>query len=74
MERVRGVCIFAEKRATNFLARVQPDIYAGGGDYTLETLYQDERRVMEQSGGRIVLISFVPGKSATVLLEKISKL
>jgi hypothetical protein len=31
-------------------------------------------RAEEQPGGRIVLIPFVPGKSTTGLLEKISKL
>lgn len=74
LESVSGVCIFAEKRATNFLARVQPDIYVKGGDYTLETLDQEERRAVEQPGGRIILIPFVPGKSTTALLGKIAKL
>jgi rfaE bifunctional protein nucleotidyltransferase chain/domain len=71
---VDGACIFTEKTATRFLATVQPDIYVKGGDYTLDTLNQDERRAVEQAGGRIVIIPFVPGKSTTTLLEKISKL
>ena len=74
LESVSGVCIFAEKRATRFLALAQPDIYVKGGDYTLETLDQEERRTVEQAGGKIVLIPFVPGKSTTALLEKISRL
>jgi rfaE bifunctional protein nucleotidyltransferase chain/domain len=74
LESISGVCIFSEKRAANFLARARPDIYVKGGDYTLETLDQDERRTVEQAGGRIVLIPFVPGKSTTGLLEKISRL
>lgn len=71
---VDGVCIFAEKTATKFLERAQPDIYVKGGDYTLETLNQDERRAVEQAGGKIVIIPQVPGKSTTALLEKISRL
>jgi len=74
LESVSGVCIFAEKRATRFLTLAQPDIYVKGGDYTLETLDQEERRTVEQAGGKIVLIPFVPGKSTTALLEKISRL
>lgn len=74
LESVSGVCIFPEKTATNFLARARPDIYVKGGDYTLDTLNQDERRTVEQAGGRIKIIPFVPGKSTTALLEKISKL
>lgn len=74
LESVAAVCIFTEKAATNFLKRAQPDVYAKGGDYTLETLNQEERRAVESSGGKIHLIPFVPGKSTTALLEKISKL
>ena len=71
---VDGVCIFTDATATKFLAAAQPDIYVKGGDYTLETLNQDERRAVESAGGKIVLVPFVPGKSTTSLLEKISRL
>lgn len=74
LQSVDAVCLFTEKRATRFLALAQPDIYVKGGDYTLDTLDQDERRAVEQGGGRIVIIPFVPGKSTTALLEKISRL
>ena len=74
LESVSACCIFPERTATNFLAAAQPDIYVKGGDYTLETLNQDERRAVESCGGKIVLVPFVPGKSTTALLEKISKL
>lgn len=74
LESVAAVCVFEEKTATRFLERAQPDIYAKGGDYTWETLNQDERRAVERGGGRIQLIPFVPGKSTTAILEKISRL
>jgi len=74
LESVDGVCIFAEPTATRFLAAAQPDIYVKGGDYTLETLNRDERLTVEQAGGRIVLIPFVPGKSTTALLKKLMRL
>ncbi len=74
LESVSGVCIFAERTATRFLAAAQPDVYVKGGDYTLETLNPDERRAVEAGGGRIVIIPFVPGKSTTSLLEKIARL
>lgn len=74
LQSVDGVCIFAEKTATRFLAAARPDIYVKGGDYTLETVNQDERRAVEQDGGRIVFLPFVPGKSTTTLLEKIMQL
>ena len=74
LESVDGACIFAESTATRFLAAAQPDIYVKGGDYTLDTLNQEERRTVEQAGGRIVIIPFVPGKSTTALLKKIMRL
>jgi D-glycero-beta-D-manno-heptose 1-phosphate adenylyltransferase len=74
IESVNGVCIFRDKTATKFLAVAQPDIYVKGGDYTLDTLNQDERQAVESAGGKIVTVPFVPGKSTTALLEKISRL
>jgi D-glycero-beta-D-manno-heptose 1-phosphate adenylyltransferase len=71
LESVHGVCIFAERTATRFLAAAQPDIYVKGGDYTLETLDKAERQAVERAGGKIVIIPFVPGKSTTGLLDRI---
>ena len=58
---VDAVCVFAEKRATRFLEKVQPDIYVKGGDYTLETLDSDERQAVLSHGGSIVFIPFWKG-------------
>ena len=73
LESVDAVCVFAEREATRFLQAAQPDVYVKGGDYTPETLNQDERRVVQQAGGKIELIPFVPGKSTTGLLQKLAK-
>ena len=74
LESVTAVCIFPERTMTKFLSAAKPEIYVKGGDYTLDTLDQDERRAVESAGGKIVIIPFVPGKSTTALLEKISRL
>ena len=74
LESVDAVCIFAEKTATRFIERAQPDIYVKGGDYTVETLNQDERKVVESAGGKIMVLPVVPGKSTTALLKKLSTL
>jgi rfaE bifunctional protein nucleotidyltransferase chain/domain len=74
LESTDGVCIFSDRTATRFLAAAQPDVYLKGGDYTLESLNPDERRTVEQAGGKIVIIPFVPGKSTTELLKTISRL
>lgn len=74
LECVAGVCIFTEKTAMRFLAAAQPDIYAKGGDYTLESVNQEERRLVEQAGGKVVIVPVVPGKSTTAILERIALL
>ncbi len=71
---VDGVCIFPDLTAERFLQMARPDIYVKGGDYTLETLNPEERRIVEQAEGRIILVPMVPDKSTTGLLKKISGL
>jgi len=74
LESVSGVCIFGEKTATAFLRLARPDIYVKGGDYTLESLNQDERRAVEQAGGKISIVPVVPGRSTTKLLAVLARL
>jgi len=71
---VDGVCIFREPTALRFLEIVQPDVYAKGGDYTIDTINQDERRLVERLGGKVAVLAGVPGRSTTALLEKIARL
>ena len=71
LECVTAVCIFPEKTATRFLQAAQPDLYVKGGDYTLETLNAEERQAVLTSGGQILIIPFVPGKSTTALLKQL---
>jgi rfaE bifunctional protein nucleotidyltransferase chain/domain len=71
---VDAVCIFEERSAARFLAAAEPDIYVKGGDYTLDTLNQEERRLIESAGGKIVILPLVPGRSTTTLLAKIASL
>lgn len=72
LESVDGVFIFREKDAVKFLEMVRPDIYVKGGDYTLDTINQDERRLIESIGGKTILLAHVPGKSTTALLKKLA--
>ena len=72
LEAVDIVTIFPEVTATSFLALAAPDIYVKGGDYTLDTLNQDERRAVERAGGRIVIVPLIPGKSTTGLVRRLA--
>jgi len=67
---VDAVTIFPEVRATVFLRVVQPDIYVKGGDYTAESLNQEEAAALRECGARIEIVHLVPGKSTTSLVKK----
>ncbi len=70
LESVNGVYVFPELDARGFVQAVRPDIYVKGGDYTIDTINQDERRLLEQLGVKIVILPAVPGKSTSALLQK----
>ena len=73
LESVGAVAVFPEKRAENFLRLAKPDVYVKGGDYTPETLDAGERVAVESGGGEIVIIPFVPGKSTTGIIDRMSE-
>jgi D-beta-D-heptose 7-phosphate kinase/D-beta-D-heptose 1-phosphate adenosyltransferase len=73
LESVTAVCIFEEVTAARFLTEAMPDIYAKGGDYTLETINQEERRLVEKLGGKVHVVPGIAGKSTTGLLQKLAR-
>ncbi|MBX7258264.1 MAG: D-glycero-beta-D-manno-heptose 1-phosphate adenylyltransferase, partial [Candidatus Hydrogenedentes bacterium] len=52
---------------------LQPDVYAKGGDYTIDTIVQEERRAVEAYGGSIAIIPGVEGRSTTNIIARISQ-
>jgi rfaE bifunctional protein nucleotidyltransferase chain/domain len=71
LEVVDHVIIFGEKRASNLMRELAPDIYAKGGDYTQETLDPEEVAVLKEMGAKIEILPLVRGKSTTRLVEGI---
>jgi D-beta-D-heptose 7-phosphate kinase/D-beta-D-heptose 1-phosphate adenosyltransferase len=69
LECVDFVTLFPEATADALLATLKPHIYAKGGDYTPDTL--PEAPTVRAYGGEIRIITFVPGRSTTGLVEKI---
>ena len=67
------VTIFPEMRATQFIAASHPAIYVKGGDYTPETLNEQERALLKELGAEIHFIPFEAGYSTSGLLEQIRK-
>ena len=62
------VVIFDEKTAENIVGEVKPDIYAKGGDYSIDTL--PEAKIVAEHGGKTVLLQLVDGKSSTNIINR----
>ena len=71
LKSVDYVVIFGEDTAEELIAKVQPAVYAKGGDYTLETL--PEARIVERYGGEVAFIPLVEGKSTTGMIAKMEQ-
>lgn len=71
LKAVDYVTFFGERTAENLIAEVKPDIYAKGGDYTLETL--PEAKIVQSYGGKVEFIQLVEGKSTTNIINAIQK-
>ena len=67
------VTVFPQIRATKFLIAARPAIYVKGGDYSSETLNEEERAALKQIGAEIRLIPFEAGYSTSRLIEQICK-
>jgi rfaE bifunctional protein nucleotidyltransferase chain/domain len=67
------VTVFPQLRATQFIAAIRPAIYVKGGDYSSETLDEEERAVLKEIGAEIRLIPFEAGYSTSRLIEQICR-
>jgi rfaE bifunctional protein nucleotidyltransferase chain/domain len=67
------VAIFPDVRATEVIKATRPAIYDKGGDYTLETLNEEEVTALKEVGAEIKTLPLVPGKSTTCLIKKMQR-
>ncbi len=69
LEAVDIVCIFNEDTPLELIKKAQPDVLIKGGDYTVDTIVG--REIVESSGGKVLTIPLVTGRSTTSILNKI---
>ena len=67
------VTIFRTERVTELVREIRPQVYAKGGDYTIESLNPEERGALEAAGAEIRILQLVPGKSTTATLQRCAK-
>ena len=64
------VTVFQTDRITDIARVIRPQVYAKGGDYTVESLDPGEREALREAGAEIRILPLVPGKSTTAIIEK----
>jgi rfaE bifunctional protein nucleotidyltransferase chain/domain len=67
---VDSVCIFGEDAPHDLIEAIRPNIHAKGGDYGSPDALP-EAALVRSLGGKVVLLSLVPGRSTTSLLRRI---
>ncbi len=65
---VDAVVVFDEPTPAEVLAELRPDVWVKGSDYAGQTI--PEAAVVEQAGGRVVLLPVVAGYSTTRLVDR----
>jgi D-beta-D-heptose 7-phosphate kinase/D-beta-D-heptose 1-phosphate adenosyltransferase len=65
---VDAVVVFDEETPEAVLERLRPDVFAKGGDYSVEEL--PEARLLARWGGEAVILPFVENRSTTRLLAE----
>ncbi|NUM52487.1 MAG: D-glycero-beta-D-manno-heptose 1-phosphate adenylyltransferase [Candidatus Hydrogenedentes bacterium] len=73
LECVGLVTIFNDESPLDLIKQLKPDIYAKGGDYTIDTIVQPERRAVESYGGKIAILPAVAGRSTTSIISRIAR-
>jgi formyltetrahydrofolate-dependent phosphoribosylglycinamide formyltransferase len=73
LESVDHVVVFDERRASTIIEAIRPHIYTKGGDYTPESLIDEEKALLDRLGIDIRILSLVPGKSTTDTLATLSE-
>jgi rfaE bifunctional protein nucleotidyltransferase chain/domain len=73
LEAVNAVCVFPELDAQKFIFKSLPDLYVKGGDYTMETINQDERMLLKSLGTKIEILPKFQSHSTSDLLKKFAE-
>jgi len=63
------VTLFDEPDPYRIISFLKPDVLVKGGDWTKETTVG--RDIVEQAGGRVVIIPYTEGHSTTALIDRI---
>jgi len=66
------VVCFEESTPEKLISELKPDIHVKGGDYKPDDL--PETAIVEAYGGKVVILPFLPGRSSTSIIQKLTSL
>ncbi|MGA0285306.1 MAG: D-glycero-beta-D-manno-heptose 1-phosphate adenylyltransferase [Saprospiraceae bacterium] len=72
LECVDFVTSFQEDTPYNLIDAIKPDILVKGGDYTKDEIVGAD--IVEDNGGELKILDFLPGYSSSDLIKRIQKL
>lgn len=65
------IVIFENPTPLKILLLLKPDYYVKGGDYTIDSIDQQERSTVESYGGKIKILPFIADVSTSKIVDKI---
>ena len=69
LEMVDYIVIFDEPDPYRLIATIKPNVLAKGGDWSAEKIVGAD--IVEQAGGRVTVIPYLPGYSTSEIIERI---
>lgn len=69
MEMVDFVILFNEPDPYNLISAIRPDVLVKGGDWNTEKIIGAD--MVEEAGGRVVVVPYIKGFSTTEIIERI---
>jgi D-glycero-beta-D-manno-heptose 1-phosphate adenylyltransferase len=69
MEMVDFVVLFNEPDPHNLISAIRPDVLVKGGDWHTEKIIGSD--MVEEAGGRVVVVPYMKGFSTTEIIERI---
>ena len=73
IEYVDFITIFPPGGAKEYLRVLKPDVYVKGGDYNINTINQEERKIVEEYGGSVKLVGLDFKHHTSDMVKEIQK-
>ena len=71
LEMVDYLVVYSEPDPYQIIAAIKPNVLVKGGDWSVDEIVGAD--VVEQNGGRVAVVPYLPGFSTTQIIERIRK-